>query len=193
MQVSDSRQASRPHAFNDSVGITGVIITKLDGTAKGRRGALSAVSETKAPIAFIGIGETPEDFEKFEADRFISRLLGMGDLKSLMEKAEETLSEEDVNVEALIAGVGSLLKDMYKQLEAMNKMGPLKQIMSMLPMGMGGVKLSDEMFQATSDKMKNYRIIMDSMTEEELTDPKLIGGSRIKRDFQEVQAAALKK
>jgi signal recognition particle subunit SRP54 len=174
------QQASQQaHAFNDSVGITGVIITKLDGTAKGG-GALSAVSETKAPIAFIGVGETPEDFEKFEADRFISRLLGMGDLKSLMEKAEETLSEEDVNVEALMQGRFTL-KDMYKQLEAMNKMGPLKQIMSMLPMGMGGVKLSDEMFQATSDKMKNYRIIMDSMTEEEMTDPKLIGGSRIKR------------
>jgi len=97
----------------------------------------------------------------------------MGDLKSLMEKAEETLSEEDVNVEALMQGRFTL-KDMYKQLEAMNKMGPLKQIMSMLPLGMGGmggVKLSDEMFQATSDKMKNYKIIMDSMTEEEMTDP----------------------
>lgn len=177
------QQASQQaHAFNDSVGITGVIITKLDGTAKGG-GAISAVSETKAPIAFIGVGETPEDLEKFEADRFISRLLGMGDLKSLMEKAEETLSEEDVNVEAMIQGRFTL-KDMYKQLEAMNKMGPLKQIISMLPMGMGGMggmKLSDEMFQATSDKMKNYKIIMDSMTEEEMTDPKLIGGSRIKR------------
>ena len=177
------QQASQQaHAFNDSVRITGVIITKLDGTAKGG-GALSAVSETKAPIAFIGIGETPEDFEKFEADRFISRLLGMGDLKSLMEKAEETLSEEDVNVEAMMQGRFTL-KDLYKQIEAMNKMGPLKQIMSMLPMGMGGMggmKLSDEMFQATSDKMKNYRVIMDSMTEEEMSDPKLIGGSRIKR------------
>ncbi|AKB26776.1 Signal recognition particle, subunit Ffh SRP54 [Methanosarcina siciliae C2J] len=175
------QQASQQaHAFNDSVGITGVIITKLDGTAKGG-GALSAVSETKAPIAFIGVGETPEDFEKFEADRFISRLLGMGDLKSLMEKAEESLSEEDVNVEALMQGRFTL-KDMYKQLEAMNKMGPLKQIMSMLPMGgMGGMKFSDEMFQATSDKMKNYKVIMDSMTEEEMTDPRVIGGSRIKR------------
>jgi signal recognition particle subunit SRP54 len=177
------QQASQQaHAFNDSVGITGVIITKLDGTAKGG-GALSAVSETKAPIAFIGIGETPEDFEKFEADRFISRLLGMGDLKSLMEKAEETLSEEDVNVEAMMQGRFTL-RDLYKQIEAMNKMGPLKQIMSMLPTGMGGMggmKLSDEVFQATSDKMKNYRIIMDSMTEEEMSDPKIIGGSRIKR------------
>ncbi len=109
----------------------------------------------------------------------------MGDLKSLMEKAEESLSEEDVNVEALMQGGRFTLKDMYKQLEAMNKMGPLKQIMSMLPMGMGGlggVKLSDEMFQATSDKMKNYKVIMDSMTEDEMADPpKLIGGSRIKR------------
>ena len=104
----------------------------------------------------------------------------MGDLKSLMEKAEETLSEEDLNVEGMMQGRFTL-KDMYKQLEAMNKIGPLKQIMSMLPMGLGGMKLSDEMFQATSDKMRNYRIIMDSMTEDEMKDPKIIGGSRIKR------------
>ncbi len=171
--------SQQAHAFNDSIGITGVIITKLDGTAKGG-GALSAVSETKSPIAFIGVGETAEDLEKFESDRFISRLLGMGDLKSLMEKAEETLSEEDMNVEGMMQGRFTL-KDMYKQLEAMNKIGPLKQIMSMLPMGLGGMKLSDEMFQATSDKMKNYKIIMDSMTEDEMKDPKIIGGSRIKR------------
>jgi signal recognition particle subunit SRP54 len=171
--------SQQAHAFNDSIGITGVIITKLDGTAKGG-GALSAVSETKSPIAFIGVGETAEDLEKFESDRFISRLLGMGDLKSLMEKAEETLSEEDLNVEGMMQGRFTL-KDMYKQLEAMNKIGPLKQIMSMLPMGLGGMKLSDEMFQATSDKMRNYRIIMDSMTEDEMKDPKIIGGSRIKR------------
>ncbi|MDD4497171.1 MAG: signal recognition particle protein Srp54 [Methanosarcinaceae archaeon] len=181
LDAAIGQQASQQaHAFNDSVGITGVIITKLDGTAKGG-GALSAVSETKAPIAFIGVGETPEDFEKFEADRFISRLLGMGDLKSLMEKAEENLSEEDVDVDALMQGRFAL-KDMYKQLEAMNKMGPLKQIMQMLPMGMaGGMKVSDEMFRETGDKLKHYRIIMDSMTEAEMLDPKLIGGTRIKR------------
>ncbi|MDD3043020.1 MAG: signal recognition particle protein Srp54 [Methanosarcinaceae archaeon] len=181
LDAAIGQQASQQaHAFNDSVGITGVIITKLDGTAKGG-GALSAVSETKAPIAFIGVGETPEDFEKFEADRFISRLLGMGDLKSLMEKAEENLSEEDVDVDALMQGRFTL-KDMYKQLEAMNKMGPLKQIMQMLPMGMaGGMKVSDEMFRETGDKLKHYRIIMDSMTEAEMLDPKLIGGTRIKR------------
>ncbi|MDD2439744.1 MAG: signal recognition particle protein Srp54 [Methanosarcinaceae archaeon] len=181
LDAAIGQQASQQaHAFNDSVGITGVIITKLDGTAKGG-GALSAVAETKAPIAFIGLGETPEDFEKFEADRFISRLLGMGDLKSLMEKAEESLSEEDVDVDALMQGRFTL-KDMYKQLEAMNKMGPLKQIMQMLPMGMaGGMKVSDEILKDTGDKLKNYRIIMDSMTEAELLDPKVIGGSRIKR------------
>lgn len=181
MDAAIGQQASQQaHAFNNSVGITGVIITKLDGTAKGG-GALSAVSETKAPIAFIGLGETPEDFEKFEADRFISRLLGMGDIKSLMEKAEESLSEEDVDVDALMQGHFTL-KDMYKQLEAMNKMGPLKQIMQMLPMGMaGGMKVSDEMFRETGDKLKHYRIVMDSMTEAEMLDPKIIGGMRIKR------------
>ncbi|HUV81623.1 MAG TPA: signal recognition particle receptor subunit alpha, partial [archaeon] len=87
------QQASeQAKVFNRSIGITGVIISKLDGTAKGG-GALSAVSETGSSIAFIGIGEKPEDFEKFEPDRFISRLLGMGDIKTLIEKAQEAMDE----------------------------------------------------------------------------------------------------
>ncbi|MEL4305061.1 signal recognition particle protein Srp54 [Methanococcoides sp. LMO-2] len=174
------QQASeQAKAFNDSVGISGVVISKLDGTAKGG-GALSAVSETNSSIAFIGVGETPDDLEKFEPDRFISRLLGMGDIKSLIEKAEETLSEEDIDMEAMMRGRFTL-KDMYSQLEAMNKLGPMKQIMQMLPMGGMGVKLSDDAYKVTEDKMKGYRILMDSMTEEELLNPRMIGSSRIKR------------
>ncbi|WP_445476111.1 signal recognition particle protein Srp54 [Methanococcoides methylutens] len=174
------QQASeQAKAFNDSIGISGVVISKLDGTAKGG-GALSAVSETNSSIAFIGVGETPDDLEKFEPDRFISRLLGMGDIKSLIEKAEETLAEEDIDMEAMMRGRFTL-KDMYSQLEAMNKMGPMKQIMQMLPMGGMGVKLSDDAYKVTEDKMGRYRILMDSMTEEELLNPRLIGSSRIKR------------
>ncbi|WP_440952464.1 signal recognition particle protein Srp54 [Methanococcoides sp. FTZ1] len=174
------QQASeQAKAFNDSVGISGVVISKLDGTAKGG-GALSAVSETNSSIAFIGVGETPDDLEKFEPDRFISRLLGMGDIKSLIEKAEETLTEEDIDMEAMMRGRFTL-KDMYSQLEAMNKLGPMKQIMQMLPLGGMGVKLSDDAYKVTEDKMKKYRILMDSMTEEELLNPRLIGSSRIKR------------
>ncbi|MCJ7443578.1 MAG: signal recognition particle protein Srp54 [Methanotrichaceae archaeon] len=171
--------ADQAKAFNEAVQITAVIITKLDGTAKGG-GALSAVAETKTSIAFIGVGETPNDLEKFEADRFISRLLGMGDIKTLIERAQEVQVQEEVDVESIMRGKFTL-KDMYKQMEAMNKLGPLKQIMQMLPMGGFGIELSDKEFQATKDRLDKYRIMMDSMTEEELEDPKIITASRIKR------------
>ncbi len=166
-------------AFNASIGITGVIITKLDGTAKGG-GAMSAVTDTDSAIAFIGVGETPDDLEKFEADRFISRLLGMGDIKSLLEKAEEALKTEDFDVEAMFKGKFTL-KDLYKQMEAMNKMGPLKQIMSMIPLGKVGMNVSDEMFAVTQEKMKKYKYIMESMNDKELEEPKHINSPRITR------------
>jgi signal recognition particle subunit SRP54 len=180
MDAALGQQASeQAKAFNEAVQITGVIITKLDGTAKGG-GALSAVAETKTSVAFIGVGETPADLERFEADRFISRLLGMGDIKTLIERAQEVQSEEDVDVESLMRGKFTL-KDMYKQMEAMNKLGPLKQIMQMLPMGGMGIELSDKEYQMTKDRLDKYRVIMDSMTEAELSDPKVITASRIKR------------
>jgi signal recognition particle subunit SRP54 len=180
MDAALGQQASeQARAFNEAVSITGVIITKLDGTAKGG-GALSAVAETKTSIAFIGVGETPSDLERFEADRFISRLLGMGDIKTLIERAQEIQAEEEVDVEALMRGKFTL-KDMYKQMEAMNKMGPLKQIMQMLPMGGLGIELSDKEYQTTKERLDKYRVIMDSMTEKELEDPKIISASRIKR------------
>ncbi|ADI74529.1 GTP-binding signal recognition particle SRP54 G- domain protein [Methanohalobium evestigatum Z-7303] len=179
LDAAIGQQASeQARAFNESIGISGVVITKLDGTAKGG-GALSAVSETNSSIAFIGVGETSGDLEKFEPDRFISRLLGMGDIRSLIEKAEESLSEEELDVESMMQGRFTL-KDMYKQLEAVNKMGPLKQVMQMMPGGMGQ-NISEEQFQVTSEKLSRYRIIMDSMTVDEMDDPKLIGSSRIKR------------
>ena len=125
-----SEQARR---FHEAIDIDGVIITKMDGTAKGG-GALSAVAETKSGIVFIGSGETIEDLERFDPDGFISRLLGMGDLKALAERAEEAIKAEDVDVNAMMKGKFTL-RDMYTQLEALNKMGPLKQIMGMLPDG----------------------------------------------------------
>ncbi|MBO4302412.1 signal recognition particle protein [Methanosarcinaceae archaeon] len=167
-------------AFNDAVGITGIVITKLDGTAKGG-GALSAISETGAHIAFMGTGETPDDFERFDADRFISRLLGMGDIQSLLEKVQESMEDNELDVDNIMKGKFTL-KDMYNQMEAMNKMGPLKQIMQMLPIGsLGGIKLSDKELEETNKKLKNYRVIMDSMTDAEMDDPKIINASRITR------------
>ena len=179
LDASIGQQASvQARAFNDAVGITGIIITKMDGTAKGG-GALSAVSETESGIVFIGTGEKIEDFEKFEADRFISRLLGMGDLKSLVEMAQESLTEEEVDAEILRGKF--TLRDLYKQLEAVRKMGPFKKILQMMPLGGLGVDLDDEMSQLTEDKLDTFKVIMDSMTEEELSEPKIIDGSRLRR------------
>ncbi|MEM2934315.1 MAG: signal recognition particle protein Srp54 [Methanocellales archaeon] len=168
--------ASQARAFNEAIGITGIIITKLDGTAKGG-GALSACSEINVPIVFIGAGEHLDDLEHFESDRFISRLLGMGDFKTLIEKAREARIEEEIDLEAIVRGKFTL-KDVYKQLEAVSKMGPLKQVLSMLPLGMD---ISEEQFEITKEKLKRFKIIMDSMTEKEMLDPRIMDSSRIKR------------
>jgi signal recognition particle subunit SRP54 len=179
LDASIGQQASvQARAFDDAIGITGIIITKMDGTAKGG-GALSAVSETNSGVAFIGTGEKVDDFEKFESDRFISRLLGMGDIKSLIEMAEESLKPEDVDVD-LLKGKFTL-KDLYKQLEAVKKMGPFQKLMQMLPLGGLDIDLDEQMYQITEDKVKKFKVMMDSMTDEELNEPKIIGGSRIKR------------
>lgn len=166
-------------AFSKTTDIGSIIITKLDGSAKGG-GALSAVSEIGAPIKFIGTGERLDDFEAFDPERFISRLLGMGDIKTLLEKVEE-VSQEDVDVEsmdALLSGKFTL-KDMYTQFEMMNKMGPMQQVMNMIP-GMGG-KLPKNASQVTEEKLYKYKIIMDSMTDYELTHPEVLKQSRVKR------------
>jgi signal recognition particle subunit SRP54 len=163
--------------FHEAVQIDGVIITKMDGTAKGG-GALSAVSETGSGIVFIGAGETTEDLEWFDPDSFISRLLGMGDLKALAERVQESIKEDDIDVNAMLSGKFTL-RDMYKQLEAVNKMGPLKQVLSMLPLG--GMEVPSEAVEVTTVKMERYRVIMDSMTNTELDDPTVLNGSRVHR------------
>jgi len=169
-------------AFHDAVNITGVIITKLDGTAKGG-GALSAVSETKAPIVFIGTGEHVNDLEKFEPPRFISRLLGMGDIQSLLEKAEEVMDKDKAEETAkkLLSGKFTLV-EMREQLDMVSGMGPLKKIFGMLPMMQGmGNKISNVDMDQTQDKMKKFKVIMNSMTEEEMLNPKIIKSARIAR------------
>ncbi len=180
MDAAIGQQAApQAKAFDEAIGITGIIITKLDGTAKGG-GALSACSEINVPVVFIGTGEHLDDLERFESDRFISRLLGMGDLKSLVEKAKEARIEEDINLEAIMRGKFTL-KDVYKQLEAVSKMGPLKQVLSMLPLGGLGLDISEEQFEITKEKLKRFKVIMGSMTEEEMLDPRIMDSSRIKR------------
>lgn len=166
-------------AFNQATEVGSIIITKLDGSAKGG-GALSAVSEIGAPIKFIGTGERIDDFEAFDPERFISRLLGMGDIKTLLEKAEE-IADEDLDMDAMDAMLSGkfTLKDMYNQFEMMNKMGPMQQVLNMIP-GVGG-KLPKNASQMTEEKLTKYKIMMDSMTEHELIHPEVIKQSRVKR------------
>ena len=172
--------------FEETIGIDGVVITKLDGTAKGG-GALTAVNETGSSIAFLGTGETVQDVERFEPNGFISRLLGMGDLKQLTERVERAMAEtqeedEDWDPEDMLKGEFTL-KDMRKQMGAMNKMGPLDQVMDMIPGLGGGImdQLPDNAMDVTQDRMVTFEVIMDSMTDEELENPRMVGASRIER------------
>ncbi|WP_324735543.1 signal recognition particle protein Srp54 [Thermococcus sp. SY098] len=171
---------SQALAFKEATPIGSIIVTKLDGSAKGG-GALSAVVATGAPIKFIGVGERIDDLEPFDPKRFVSRLLGLGDIQGLLEKFEELsraqeLKEEDL--EKFMRGKFNL-KDMYAQLEAMSKMGPLKQILQMIP-GLG-YSLPDDVVRVSEQRLKKFKVIMDSMTEEELEHPEIINYSRIKR------------
>ena len=171
-------------AFHDAVGITGVILTKLDGTAKGG-GAISAVSVTKAPITFIGVGEHMEDLEKFEPPRFISRLLGMGDLQTLLEKAQESMDGGDAEQVArkMMSGKFTLI-ELREQMEMLAKMGPLDKLMGLLPQGFGGMKgsmVEQQDPKETQKRLTQFKVIMNSMTDYELQHPKEIKSSRIKR------------
>ncbi|MFD1598557.1 signal recognition particle protein Srp54 [Halobellus rarus] len=172
--------------FDDAIGIGGVVVTKLDGTAKGG-GALTAVNETGSSIAFLGTGETVQDIERFEPNGFISRLLGMGDLKQLSERVERAMAEtgeeeDDWDPEDIMEG-SFTLKDMQKQMEAMNRMGPLDQVLDMIPGLGGGFKdqLPDDAMDVTQDRMHAFDVIMDSMTDDELENPRSIGASRTRR------------
>lgn len=169
-------------AFNKAVGVTGVILTKMDGTAKGG-GALSAVATTDARIVFLGVGEHIRDLELFDADRFISRLLGMGDLAGLVEIAKEEMDAEEGNdLEEVARRMTSgrfTLNDMYFQMKAVKKMGALKKLIGMLP---GMNKMEDKIdFDASQAKLDQYKVIMDSMTNAEKEEPSLIKGKRIER------------
>ncbi|MFQ5815015.1 MAG: signal recognition particle receptor subunit alpha [Candidatus Hydrothermarchaeaceae archaeon] len=159
-------------AFHEAIGVTGVILTKLDGSAKGG-GAISAVAETAAPVVFIGTGEKIDALEPFDADRFISRLLGMGDLQSLLEKAKEAMDEE--RAKEILKGDFTLY-DLREQIEAITKMGPLSSVLKMIP-GMPSLPIqADE----TEEKFRKFTYIMDSMTDEERREAKL-NSTRIRR------------
>jgi len=166
--------------FHKSCHITGVIATKMDGTAKAG-GALSACAVTGAPIKFIGVGEKTEDLELFNPPGFVSRLLGMGDIEALLEKAKEAITEEEAEDlgKKLLKGEFNLI-DLYEQMVAMKKMGPLSNIMEMIP-GFSQVKMPKELLQVQEGKLEKWKHAMDSMTKEELEDPEVITTGRIDR------------
>ena len=182
MDATIGQQAGKQaKAFHDAVGITGVIITKMDGSAKGG-GALSAVAATGAPVVFIGTGEHLDDLEHFNPTRFISRLLGMGDLETLLETAKELEMDEERAekvMEKMMSGKFNL-KDMYEIWEQMAKPGLLQKILYSIPFFKMG-DIDKNMVEESEDKLKRYRIIMDSMTYEELENPEIIKASRIRR------------
>ncbi len=165
------------NAFSKATDIGSIIVTKLDGSAKGG-GALSAVAATKAPIKFIGIGEGMDAIEPFNPTKFAGRLLGMSDIRGLVDKVREAEIEvEEDAVKRIMKGQFSL-NDMMAQLKQLKKMGPIGKVMEMLGLQ---YKLPDGIAEIQEENMKRWEVIMNSMTKEELDEPKIIKASRIKR------------
>jgi signal recognition particle subunit SRP54 len=167
-------------AFHEKVGLTGVVLTKMDGDARGGA-ALSIRAVTGAPIKFVGVGEKTDALEAFFPDRMASRILGMGDILTLVEKAQETVDEKKAHELARkIRRSEFTLEDFRDQLISIRKMGSIEDLLGMIP-GMGG-KMK-ELKAAAPDEKELSRVvaIIDSMTREERENAKIINGSRRKR------------
>ncbi|MCJ7468932.1 signal recognition particle protein Srp54 [Candidatus Bathyarchaeota archaeon] len=165
-------------AFNEATPIGSILVTKLDGSARGG-GALSAVAATGAPIKFIGTGEKVEDIEAFIPSRFVGRLLGMGDLETLLDKVREAeVKIPEKKAKAILSGKFTLT-DMYAQFEAMKSMGTFKKLLTMLP-GMS-YKIPEEMLNTAEGRLEKWRVMIQSMTLQERENPKIFNSSRMKR------------
>jgi signal recognition particle subunit SRP54 len=167
--------------FNHRIGVSGVVLTKMDGDARGGA-ALSVVGVVGVPIAFVGVGERPQDLEPFHADRLVSRLLGMGDVLSLIERAEAAIDDES---RAKLAEKKSFddftLEDFRDQLRTLKKMGPLEQVLGMMP-GFGQLKqLNEQRAQVDDKQLTHVEAIINSMTPRERRNHGIINGSRRKR------------
>jgi len=162
--------------FHEALELTGIVLTKLDGDARGGA-ALSIRHVTGVGIKFVGTGERPDEFEVFEPDRMVGRILGMGDVLGLIEKAEETLDEDQARQLATKLRKNQFtLEDFRDQIRMVRKMGPLSSVVSMLP-GMGAVREADLDSQALTRAVS----IVDSMTPRERAAPQILNGSRKKR------------
>ncbi|MCD6409250.1 MAG: signal recognition particle protein [Candidatus Verstraetearchaeota archaeon] len=170
--------AAQASAFHEATPLGSIFLSKLDGSARGG-GALSAVAATGALIKFVGTGEKVDEVELFSPPRFVSRLLGMGDLQSLVERLRELEKmDERAAIEAIASGKFTL-RELYAQIQAMRKMGPLAKILQAIP-GFG-YQLPIEAADEAEEKLDKWLAIMQSMTAEELERPEIIDGSRAKR------------
>ena len=159
--------------FNRIVGITGIIVTKMDSSAKAGS-AISACVATGAKVKFVCYGEKLDAIEKYDPKRFVSRILGLGDLETLLEKAKDVVKPE--KVEKIVEG-DFTLDDFIEQLEAFKQMGPLDKILSMIP----GFSLPKDLIYKQEESMKKWKYIYQSMTPKERKNPEIIDESRIKR------------
>lgn len=165
---ADIGQAAKKQVeeFRKSCTISGIIITRMDSSAKGG-GALTACYLTNSPIYFIGTGEHLVDIETFSPENFVSRLLGMGDLKALVEKIESISGEKKVEKLNLV--------EFYNQLKNMQQAGPLTKLAEMIPgVSLLKEKLKDDLFEEQEEKIKKWKYAIDSMTKEELENPELL-------------------
>jgi signal recognition particle subunit SRP54 len=164
-------------AFRDGVGFTGVVLTKLDGDARGGA-ALSVREVTGQPILFASSGEKLADFDVFHPDRMASRILGMGDLLTLIEQAEQVFDQEQTAKAAAKISTGELsLEDFLEQMLAIRKMGPIGNILGMLP-GANAGQMKDALAQVDDRHLDKLQAIIRGMTPAERADPKIINGSR---------------
>lgn len=168
--ILDATQGQAVHdqaaSFHEAVDIGSCVITKLDGHAKGG-GALSAVAATGAPIIFLGSGEHFDDFEPFRASSFVSRLLGLGDMRGLVDQIKETMDskKQPEMMDRMSKGIFTL-RDMYEQFQNVMKLGPLSKVMGMIP-SMSGL-MSGSMGDDSTLRLKKFMYMMDSMTDAEL-------------------------
>jgi signal recognition particle subunit SRP54 len=168
---------AQAQAFMREVDTTGFVLTKLDGDARGGA-ALSITAVTGRPILFVGTGERPQDLEPFFPDRMASRILGMGDVLSLIDKAQETLdAEQAAEAAERMLKARFTLEDFLVQMREMKKLGPLQDLLAMLP-GVPGGKNALKDLQIDEGRMARAEAIISSMTGEERRNPAIIGGSR---------------
>ena len=167
-------------AFNERLGVDGVILTKLDGDTRGGA-ALSVRAVTGKPIKFAGIGEKLGDLEQFHPDRMASRILGMGDVLSLIEKAQENFDEKKaIDLEKKMRSQQFTFADYLDQMQQIKKMGPLSQVLGMIP-GVNAKAMQNFDESETEKKLARTEAIINSMTVKERDDPQILNGSRKKR------------